>query len=137
VLDYLWAGLPMVLTRGDSMAELVERRALGATVAAEHVEGFAAACAELLEDEDALERTAARVREAASPFRWEEAARPLVDYCLHHLERPAPRRRPATAMVAIYGQYPGILANMVATEGPVNGARRIARHVARALRHGV
>ena len=26
VLDYLWAGLPMVLTRGDSMAELAERR---------------------------------------------------------------------------------------------------------------
>lgn len=137
VLDYLWAGLPMVLTRGDSMAELVERRALGATVAPEDGEGFAAACAELLEDDDARARTAARVRETASSFRWEEVARPLVDYCVNHRARPAPRRRLATSMMAIYGQYPGILANLVATEGPINVGRRMVRHVARALRHGV
>jgi glycosyltransferase involved in cell wall biosynthesis len=137
VLDYLWAGLPMVLTRGDSMAELVERRALGATVAPEDGEGFAAACAELLDDDDARARTAARVGEAASSFRWEEVARPLVDYCVNHRERPAPRRRLATSMMAIYGQYPGILANLVATEGPINVGRRMVRHVARALRHGV
>jgi glycosyltransferase involved in cell wall biosynthesis len=137
VLDYLWAGLPMVLARGDSMAELVERRALGATVAPEDAEGFAAACAELLEDDGARASTAARVREAAASFRWEDAARPLVDYCLHHLERPAPRRRLATSMLAIYGQYPGILANLVASEGPRGVGRRMVRHVARALRHGV
>ena len=137
VLDYLWAGLPMVLARGDSMAELVERRALGATVAPEDAEGFAAACAELLEDEDARASTAARVRETARSFRWEEVARPLVDYCLHHRERPVPRRRLARSMLAIYGQYPGILANLVATEGPRGVGRRMVRHVARALRHGV
>jgi len=137
VLDYLWAGLPMVVTRGDSMAELVERRALGATVAPEDGEAFAAACAELLEDDDARARTAARVRETAGSYRWEEVARPLVDYCLHHRERPAPRRRLATSMMAIYGQYPGVLANLVATEGPIKVGRRMVRHVARALRHGV
>jgi glycosyltransferase involved in cell wall biosynthesis len=137
VLDYLWAGLPMVLTRGDSMAELVERRALGATVAAGDDEGFAAACAELLEDDGARARTAGRVRDAAASFRWEEVARPLVDYCLNHRDRPAPRRRLATSMMAIYGQYPGILANFVATEGPIGVGRRMIRHVARALRHGV
>ena len=30
VLDYLWAGLPVVATRGDALAELVERDGLGA-----------------------------------------------------------------------------------------------------------
>jgi glycosyltransferase involved in cell wall biosynthesis len=137
VLDYLWAGLPMVLTRGDSMAELVERRALGATVAPEDGEGFAAACAELLADDGARARTAARVRETAPSFRWEEVARPLVEFCVNHRDRPAPHRRLATSMFAVYGQYPGILANFVATEGPVGVSRRMVRHVARALRHRV
>ena len=54
VLDYIWAGLPMVLTRGDSMGELVERAGLGATVAPEDDEGFASACAALLDDRRCL-----------------------------------------------------------------------------------
>ena len=53
VLDYLWAGLPMVLTRGDSMADLAERQALGGTVDPEDDAGFAAACAALLDDGEA------------------------------------------------------------------------------------
>ena len=41
LLDYLWAGLPVVATRGDALAELVERERLGATVAPGDVAGFA------------------------------------------------------------------------------------------------
>ena len=57
MLDYLWAGLPMVLTRGDSMADLAERQALGGTVDPEDDAGFAAACAALLDDGGLLEST--------------------------------------------------------------------------------
>ena len=119
VLDYLWAGIPMVLTRGDSMADLVEQRGLGATVAAEDDKGFAAACAELLDDSDGWSRTARRVEEVAPSFRWEEAARPLVDYCVNYRARPVPRTHPGAAAMASYGQYPGILVHQFATEGPV------------------
>ena len=136
VLDYLWAGLPMVLTRGDSMAELVERGGLGATVDAEDSEGFAAACAALLDDPALRAQTASRVEEAAAAFRWEEAARPLVEYCLEGRERPAPRKHPVAIAIATYGQYPGILVQSLTTEGPAQVARRMARHLARALRHG-
>jgi hypothetical protein len=136
VLDYLWAGLPMVLTRGDSMADLVERRGLGATVAAQDSEGFAAACAGLLDDPEHRAATAERVREVAHSFRWEQVARPLVDYCLNHRERPSPRRHWTAVAVATYGQYPGIIAHAMATEGPASLARRMGRNVARAVRHG-
>ena len=136
VLDYIWAGLPMVLTRGDSMAELVERRDLGQTVDPEDSAGFAAACAELLDDADRLGATARRVRELAPSFHWEEAARPLIEYCREHRKRPGPRRPRATVAMATYGQYPGILAHLVATEGPTEVGRRLVRNVARALRHG-
>ena len=105
VLDYLWAGLPMVLTRGDSMGELVERAGLGATVAPEDDEGFASACAALLDDR-ALRGNRRAVREVAPSFRWAQAASPLVDYCLNHRSRPAPRRHPLAVSMATYGQYP-------------------------------
>ncbi|MBD0281651.1 MAG: glycosyltransferase [Thermoleophilaceae bacterium] len=137
VLDYLWAGLPMVLARGDSMADLVEQRELGATFDPEDGDGFAAACAELLDDDELWARTSGRVREAASAFRWEEAARPLVDYCVHHRERPVPRKHPVALAMSTYGQYPGILAHQVARDGPMEVGRRMARNFARAFRHGV
>jgi Glycosyl transferases group 1 len=137
VLDYLWAGLPMVLTRGDSMADLADRRGLGATVDPGDVDGFAAACAELLDDRARMDATARRVAETAPAFHWDQAARPLVDFCLHHRERPAPRRHPMAIAMATYGQYPAILADTIATEGPGGVARRLARNAARALRHGV
>jgi glycosyltransferase involved in cell wall biosynthesis len=137
VLDYLWGGLPMVLTRGDSMADLVERRGLGATVDPEDVDGFAAACAELLDDDGRRAETARRVEAVAPSYRWEEAARPLVDFCLNHRERPRPRRHPMALAKATYGQYPGIVADAVVSDGPAGAARRIVRNAARALRHGV
>jgi glycosyltransferase involved in cell wall biosynthesis len=136
VLDYLWAGLPMVLTTGDSMADLVERGALGETVAPEDDRGFALACAALLDDPARHAETVRRVHEAARAFRWEEAARPLVEYCLRYRERPVPRRHPVAMAMAIYGHYPGILGHLIATFGPVEVARRAARHAVRAVRHG-
>jgi glycosyltransferase involved in cell wall biosynthesis len=136
VLDYLWASLPMVLTEGDSMAELVARRKLGATVAPNDVEGFAAACAELLDGPERRATARQRVQEVAQSFRWEQVAQPLVDFCLHHDERPSPRQRPIAAAMATYGQYPAILAQALATESPTSIMRRIARHAGRALRHG-
>jgi glycosyltransferase involved in cell wall biosynthesis len=136
VLDYLWAGLPMVLTRGDSMADLVERRGLGEAVDPEDDRAFAAACATLLDDPERRARAVAAVRAAAGSFRWDRAAAPLVDYCLHHRERPAPKRHPLAMAMAIYGHYPGILGNLLATFGPLEVARRAGRHLVRALRHG-
>src|SRR5262249_9953589 len=41
LLDCLWAGLPLVCTRGDALAELVEREGLGRVVAPEDEAGVA------------------------------------------------------------------------------------------------
>jgi len=84
VLDYLWAGLPMVLTAGDVLAEEVAAAGLGVTVAAGDVAGL----------EQALERVlsapASRPHFAvlAERHTWERAAQPLLEFCL------APRRAP-------------------------------------------
>jgi glycosyltransferase involved in cell wall biosynthesis len=50
LLDYFWAGLPTVTTRGDVLGDLVAERGLGRAVGYEDVVGFADSVAELLDD---------------------------------------------------------------------------------------
>src|SRR5205085_4318094 len=88
ILDYLWAGLPVVVTRGDVLADMVERRELGLTVAAGDVEAMAAALAALLDDADRRQACRANVAAVAPELTWERGLAPLVEFCR------APRRAP-------------------------------------------
>jgi glycosyltransferase involved in cell wall biosynthesis len=135
VLDHFWAGLPSVVSSGDAIGDLVDRRGLGYAVAPGDVEGFALACAALLDDADAYGRVERRVQELAPTLRWSEVARPLVRFCRELAQRPArPPARSALAR-ATYGQYPDILADMRERGGLGAVARRVPQHVARLLRH--
>ena len=137
VLDHLWAGLPSVLTGGDAMGDLVERRGLGRAIAPEDDAGFAAACAALLDDPGHHAATSARVREVAAEFRWERAAEPLVRFCVEAAQRPKRHVPPGTLARATFGQYPDVLADLHDRGGLPEVARGIPRHVARVLRHRV
>lgn len=80
ILDYLWAGLPIVVTEGDSFAELVEREHLGAVVPAEDVEALAAALDRALFDESFAEQARMNVRRVAEDFTWERVLAPLAEF---------------------------------------------------------
>ncbi|MCL2090413.1 MAG: glycosyltransferase family 4 protein [Micrococcales bacterium] len=87
MLDYLWAGLPMVCTQGDTFAERVTRDDLGRTVAPGAVDELATAVVEMLrEGPDEREARRDRVRRAARDFTWPTVLSPLVAVCA------APRR---------------------------------------------
>ena len=76
VLDYLWAGLPVVATRGDVLAELIERGGAGRAVAAGDDRAFADACAALLDDEAALDAARDAAARVAAAHRWDRVAGP-------------------------------------------------------------
>lgn len=80
ILDYLWAGLPIVCTSGDAFGELVEREALGAAVPPEDVEALAGALTRLLTDDAAAATAAERSREVAHAFTWAKSLAPLVEF---------------------------------------------------------
>jgi glycosyltransferase involved in cell wall biosynthesis len=81
VLDYIWAGLPMVVTRGDAASEWVERYGLGAVVDYGDVDGVARAIEELLARPRSGFRAAFELaRQARS---WAQCALPLVRFCDH------------------------------------------------------
>ncbi|MGH7876986.1 MAG: glycosyltransferase, partial [Candidatus Dormibacteraceae bacterium] len=89
VLDYLWAGLPVLTTAGDSMADLVMAHDLGEVVGYGDVNSVVRALLRLA-DPDRRASCSERVRALAPSFNWAEVVRPLVDYCLD--PRPAPDR---------------------------------------------
>jgi glycosyltransferase involved in cell wall biosynthesis len=81
ILDYLWAGLPIVATDGDGFAPLIRDNDLGQVVPAEDVDALAAALERTLFDSD-IEVLRANVRAFAERYRWDLALEPLVRFCL-------------------------------------------------------
>ena len=65
LLDYIWAGLPIITGRGDILGQLVDAEGLGHTVPPADVEGLAAAMSALLKEDDTAWHPAAGLR--ASP----------------------------------------------------------------------
>jgi glycosyltransferase involved in cell wall biosynthesis len=134
VLDYLWAGLPVVGTRGDALADLVEREGLGRTVPPRDAEGFAAACRSLLDDPAARAAARERIAAAAPGLRWEEATRPLVEWCSAMRDLPPRTSDRRVLSRALRMQYLRTLPNTVAERGLRAGAAQVARRLRRGLR---
>jgi glycosyltransferase involved in cell wall biosynthesis len=82
VLDYIWAGLPIVCSEGDVLAELVSDRGLGIVVPADDPSAVAAALEQLASESDEI-RESRRVRLAsvAAEMTWTKVAAPLVRFC--------------------------------------------------------
>jgi glycosyltransferase involved in cell wall biosynthesis len=136
ILDYLWAGLPMVASSGDALGDLVAARGLGRAVEPGDVDGFAAACAALLDDSSEYEAARARIEELRPRLVWSEAARPLVDWCARVGELPHRQPRRDVLRRASRAQYARAFAETLETEGPVAAVRRVGRRLRRAVRRG-
>ena len=79
---HLWAGLPILCTEGDTLAELVEGRDLGEVVPAEDPSAIARAVERLL-DRSRRDVCAAHLAELAGELTWETVAAPVVEFCRH------------------------------------------------------
>jgi len=86
VLDYVWASLPMVVTRGDATSELVERYGLGLVVDYMDVVGVTDAILQLLSTPKDHFRD--RFAQAQHERSWDHCAGPLVRFCQHPYHSP-------------------------------------------------
>jgi glycosyltransferase involved in cell wall biosynthesis len=77
VLDYLWAGLPTLLTAGDALADVIGDAGAGVVVAPGDIDAMAAAIRQLLEGPP----TAPTIRAVADNYHWDRAAQPLLAWC--------------------------------------------------------
>ena len=137
VLDYLWAGLPVVTTAGDAMAELVAAEGVGAVVPPRDPAALAAALDGLLADPASLSAAAAASARVAERYRWPLVAAPLLEFCR------APRRAPDLILPAADrallgiagtgGAAPPVWTRLAAARRE-GGLRLVARRAAARLR---
>jgi glycosyltransferase involved in cell wall biosynthesis len=81
ILDYLWAGMPVVTTGGDSFGALVAAEGLGVTVAERDVDGLAAALERTVYDSNFVAACRANVERVRRRFVWEQSLQPLSEFC--------------------------------------------------------
>ena len=116
MLDFIWAGLPVVCTAGDALSELVERDGLGETVAPGDADGLAAALDRVLgTGRDAYAASFERTREELA---WSRAAAPLVRFAT------APEPPPRLGDSGLAPALPGPAARALATRALRSVTRR-------------
>lgn len=79
ILDYLWADLPMVLTRGDAFADLCSQKNLGITVNFEDEKETAAAIEKLVDDKQLRTEVIKNITEIKKEFTWPKIAAKIAD----------------------------------------------------------
>ena len=130
LLDCFWARLPVVVSGGDVLSELVARHDLGRVVPCRDAAAVAGALAELLDAPGGRAAMAPRFDGPIAALTWSAAVRPLAAY----LERPwrAADRPSVVADVADtpLRRLPGRAVAVLAERGPfglVAEARRYVR----------
>lgn len=83
ILDYLWAGLPMVVTEGDGFADLVEREGLGFVAKANDVASLAIGIEGVLYDAAFSAHARANVARVREQFLWSRTLAPLLEFVRH------------------------------------------------------
>lgn len=99
MLEYIWAGVPTIATRGDATSKLVSKYNLGEIVGYEDVEGVVQAILNIVGNSPASYQ--AGLAAARHELSWERAARPLVQFC-QNPRRAADRREGQAARVPYY-----------------------------------
>jgi glycosyltransferase involved in cell wall biosynthesis len=81
LLDYVWTGLPVVATSGDTLSEEMHSEGLARTVAPGAERAVADAILELLGTADSRARMRPRFEAMAARYTWDVVASPLVEFC--------------------------------------------------------
>lgn len=81
ILDYLWAGLPVVTSPGRGTDEILGRHGAGIVVDADEPRAFAAAIVDLLTTPGRHAALAAGAASFARENQWSRTAAPLLEFC--------------------------------------------------------
>ena len=90
-LDCFWAGLPLVCTQGDMVAEMVEARGLGAAVPEGDLDALTVALDRLAGDAGYRAACRRNVEAVREEYTWERTLAPLIDYCTGASSSPVRR----------------------------------------------
>jgi len=106
LLDYIWAGLPMVISSGDSLGAQAEAVGLARTVHPGDIHGVKEALLAFINGPVARAAFIERARPLADALHWPEVIKPILEFC-RHPQRAADHPR----TLALTGIDPTLVAN--------------------------
>ncbi|MBC7334445.1 MAG: glycosyltransferase family 4 protein, partial [Actinobacteria bacterium] len=83
VMDYIWAKLPIITTKGDSMADMVKKENIGEVVGYENTHQLARVMENMLINKSLRDIYKKNLERLIPQFYWENVSRPLIEYCLN------------------------------------------------------
>jgi hypothetical protein len=95
ILDYLWAGLPVLCSDGDSFADVVREHGAGIVVPVADIDAVAGAMRRLCSPAARAE-AADKSSALAELYRWDTVLEPVVEFC--RAPQPAAGRAEASRM---------------------------------------
>jgi len=81
ILDYIWANLPIISTKGDILSDLVEEKVLGLTVDTTDVDGLVKAIEKLCDNKELIKKCKRNLEKVPPMFYWEKITKPIIDFC--------------------------------------------------------
>jgi len=95
VLDYIWAGLPMILSTGDDFGLWITHEKVGRAVAPGDVAGWRDAILYWASQPGERQQARFALASLVSRFHWEKVAGPLLQYCQrpYRTHRSSPLRK--------------------------------------------
>lgn len=81
MMDYFWAGLPIITTEGDPLSALVKQNQLGLTVPCGDAEALAHAILRAADDQATRQTWKLNCLATAKEFSWDRVFEPVVAWC--------------------------------------------------------
>ncbi|WZL73644.1 glycosyltransferase [Clostridiaceae bacterium 35-E11] len=81
ILDYLWCELPMILTKGDYMADLAKREQLGLCYEEKNYKELSEIIVQLVDEGDLYRECKKNINKEKNIYRWEKCIEPLLMFC--------------------------------------------------------
>lgn len=116
MLEYFWANLPIIATRGDTFAEIIEQKNLGRVVEYEDVDSLTSAILDLTSNTNEVSNIKNNIRDISLSYRWSEVVKPLAQLVeeLAKTEKLEVSRR---AKIARNRLYPYVITDYVRDNG--------------------
>jgi GT2 family glycosyltransferase len=81
IMDYLWAGLPVISTEGDYLSAMIGKKGLGIVTRDGNVQGLVNAIIRLKDDRAFYRQCVRNINDIAGDFIWEKVCQPVIDFC--------------------------------------------------------
>lgn len=88
ILDYLWAGRPVITTCGDELSEIIAKHQCGKVVGYQDIDGWVCAIEELLSNPAGLRQAGQNSRSVSREYTWDKVSLPLIEYCRNPYHLP-------------------------------------------------